>query len=600
MQNKRSLKEEYSRLLEEYTELYKNNHRSVQYLSFLRLLVFVGGIVLAVFMFRLNNYAGFTSLIVSIIIFGVLLKLFARRSWQKEYHLNLTEVNRNEISSLNEDYSTFDEGLKYIDPSHSFSHDLDLFGKGSLYQSLNRTCTERGADKLAAWISNPYPLSTDLSRRNTAIKELSDSIDWRQKFSALAMMNKTSDSETRDFYDWMKEDSQFSGNRILRIALYVLPIIAILLLVLSIKGTIHYFLPVVAIVLNLGLVAANLRRLNTIHSKVSKKYNYLSVVNSLIQHIEEARFSAPYLVELQSDLGESSVTAVARVKKLAGILQAFDSRLNMIMGVILNGFLLWDFQCVVRIELWKKEVSHLVPAWFGCIETIDALSSLADYACNNPEYSYPEIITDSGFLETELMGHHLIKSDKRVCNDYKLSSYGSINIITGANMAGKSTFLRTLAINIVLAMSGAPVCAKKFRFTPVDLFTSMRTSDSLSEEESYFFAELKRLRMLIERIENEKELFFILDEILKGTNSKDKSEGSFAFIKKVIGMGGTGMVATHDISLGSLSNEFPEKVTNSCFEIEIDSGNVKFDYLLREGITTKMNAALLMKQQGII
>ncbi len=600
MQDKKSLKKEYTRLLEKYTGLFKLDNRAVQYLSLLRLLVFIGGIVLAVFMFRINNYAGFAALLVSVVLFGVLLKLFSLRSRQKDYHSNLTSINRDELNSLDEDYSAFDEGHKYVDPSHSFSHDLDLFGKGSLYQALNRTCTERGADRLAAWLSNPFPLSSNLERRNEAVKELSENIEWRQRFSALAMMNKTSDNETRDFYDWMKEDSQFAGNKLLRVVLYALPLTAVLFLVLSITGTIHYSLCVICILLNLGLVFANLRRINRIHDRVSKKYNYLSVVSSLIQHIEDADFSASYLEELQSELGESRTTAVSKVKKLAGILHAFDSRLNMIMGFVLNGFLLWDYQCIVRIEKWKTDVAHLVPTWFGTIEIVDALSSLADYACNNPEYSYPEIFRDGKFLEAESMGHHLIKSDKRVCNDYALNAYGNINIITGANMAGKSTFLRTLAVNMIMAMCGAPVCAKKFRFTPVDLFTSMRTSDSLSEEESYFFAELKRLRMLIERIAKDKELFFILDEILKGTNSKDKSEGSMAFIEKVIGLGGTGMVATHDISLGELSREYPGKVTNSCFEIEIENGDVKFDYLLRDGITTKMNAALLMKQQGII
>jgi DNA mismatch repair ATPase MutS len=198
------------------------------------------------------------------------------------------------------------------------------------------------------------------------------------------------------------------------------------------------------------------------------------------------------------------------------------------------------------------------------------------------------------------LGHQLIAEEKRVHNDFTVSSEGVVSIISGANMAGKSTFLRTVAINYLLAMTGAPVCAGKMTFKPMSLYTSMRTTDSLATNESYFYAELKRLRILKARISNGEKLFFILDEILKGTNSDDKSLGSKLFINRLVELGGTGLIATHDTSLGEMENDYPEAITNNCFEVELDGENILFDYKLRDGITKKKNAVLLMKQMGIL
>jgi DNA mismatch repair ATPase MutS len=242
----------------------------------------------------------------------------------------------------------------------------------------------------------------------------------------------------------------------------------------------------------------------------------------------------------------------------------------------------------------------MFPSWLDILGRIDAYSSLGNYAFNNEEFAYP-VRSDSGMIfSAGSLGHPLIDGNRRVCNDFTIENKGNICIITGANMAGKSTFLRTVAVNYILGMTGAPVCAASMVFTPVKLFTSMRTTDSLSGNESYFYAELKRLRNLKERIESGEPVFFILDEILKGTNSADKTMGSKMFIRKMILMKGTGMIATHDISIGDLENEYPENIFNMCFEIEIAGETINFDYKLNKGITRKMNAALLMKQMGIL
>ncbi len=306
------------------------------------------------------------------------------------------------------------------------------------------------------------------------------------------------------------------------------------------------------------------------------------------------------LNEIKQNISGEGVSASISVKKLRRLIQAFDSRMNIAVILPLNGFLLWDYQNIYRLEKWKAENKNLFPTWLDMLGQVDAYISLGNFAFNNEGFVYPEISEDKALFSASDMGHPLLDENIRVCNDFSIDRAGTIYIISGANMAGKSTFLRTVAVNLILGMTGAPVCASEMHFIPSRLFTSMRTTDSLSDNESYFYAELKRLRLLKSRIEDGEKIFFILDEILKGTNSADKSLGSKLFLEKLISLGATGLIATHDTSLGELESVHPGIVINRCFEIEIDGEIIKFDYKLRNGITHKMNAALLMKQMGIL
>jgi len=272
----------------------------------------------------------------------------------------------------------------------------------------------------------------------------------------------------------------------------------------------------------------------------------------------------------------------------------------MLIGVVLNGVLLWDYQCIMRLEKWKSENRKLFPVWLRMIGQVDAYISLGNYAYNNQKFAYADLSENNEIFSAKDLGHPLIEESKRICNDFSLGKKGTICIISGANMAGKSTFLRTVSVNFILGMIGAPVCATEMKFTPARLFTSMRTMDSLSDNESYFYAELRRLNLLKSRIEEGGPVLFILDEILKGTNSADKSTGSKLFLERLIERNGTGLLATHDTALGKMEADHPGIIINKCFEIEIDGENIRFDYKIHEGITQKMNAVLLMRQMGIL
>jgi DNA mismatch repair ATPase MutS len=259
---------------------------------------------------------------------------------------------------------------------------------------------------------------------------------------------------------------------------------------------------------------------------------------------------------------------------------------------------MWDLLSLMRLENWKKQYGNNITQWIHAIGQLDAYCCMADFTCKHPEFVFPEIVNHV-VLEANELGHPLILPEKRVDNDFKIDKSGQINIITGANMAGKSTFLRTIGINLILAMTGMPVCAKQFNFSLVQLFSGMRTSDSLKENESYFYAELKRLKQIINELKSGKELFILLDEILKGTNSVDKAKGSWKFVEHLIKLNATGVIATHDLTLCELENKNHGKIKNKCFEVEISGEKIFFDYQLRNGITKNMNASLLMKQMGI-
>jgi DNA mismatch repair ATPase MutS len=343
----------------------------------------------------------------------------------------------------------------------------------------------------------------------------------------------------------------------------------------------------------------HLRYNNSVHGKLGKKLDIFRKYGELFDGIEKENFKSELLTNLQDNLKNDSSTAREKVNRLSSIISAFDNRLNLLAGVILNGLFLWDIQCMLRLEKWKTHNKDKIQQWFNVLGEYDAFSSLANYACNNPEFVYP--VPDSEvILEFKQSGHPLIPYDTRIDNDIRLSGQGKFIIITGANMAGKSTFLRTVSINLLLGMMGAPVCAQSARFSPVDIFSSMRTSDSLQKNESYFYAELKRLNSLLEHLGKGNRLFIVLDEILKGTNSADKQKGSRAVLEKIIRLNGLGLIATHDLDLAELEKKYPDNLVNRCFEIEIEGDNIHFDYKLYEGITKRMNALLLLQQMGII
>jgi DNA mismatch repair ATPase MutS len=277
-----------------------------------------------------------------------------------------------------------------------------------------------------------------------------------------------------------------------------------------------------------------------------------------------------------------------------------DSNLNIVISVILNGLLMFNIHLLIAVEAWRNQYREMIPKWFAILDEVDALSSLATLSFNNPDFIFPAQTSGGYNLIASGMGHPLIPRERCVKNDFEIHGWNQFSIITGANMSGKSTFLRTVGTNYILAMMGAPVFAEKFIFCPVEIHSSIRTNDSLVKRESYFYAELKRLKEIIDELEQGRQKFILLDEILKGTNSSDKQTGSIALIKQLMKYNVAGMFATHDLALGDLINAYPDHITNHCFEIMIDKDRMEIDYKLRPGVCKNLNASYLMKKMGIL
>ncbi|MBK7627069.1 MAG: DNA mismatch repair protein MutS [Bacteroidales bacterium] len=597
---KHALKEKYLAAAKDFSLKEAKEEKLLLRLSLARFFSFTGGLALTWFVFLQSKTAGYLLIALVVIIFLYLLKLYSEHLLKKEFFGNLAKINRDEADAISGDYAHFEAGNEYINIHHDFSFDVDLFGKSSVFQYLNRTVTGYGRDILANWLQDPYSISDTLVLRQDTIKELAGKERWRQEFLASGMKTPLEKAQIAGLLGWMYEKPAIRSSLVAKILIWILPAAAILSLLLVAAGLLHYSIFMLFFLGNLFWISIGLKSTNRVHSSLSKKYSYLSSMTALLKMFEKEDFESAGMKEIKLNESGSKMSAAVSVKKLSRLIQSFDSRMNVLVGLFMNGLLLWDYHCIYKLENWKSDYKNYFPGWLEMIGKVDAFISLGNFACNNPEFTYPVISENNIVFSASMAGHPLIDEEIRVCNDFILENKGTVCIITGANMAGKSTFLRTIAVNYILAMAGAPVCASKLEFTPFKLFTSMRTTDSLSDNESYFYAELKRIKSLKTRFENKEPVFFILDEILKGTNSADKSLGSKMFLKRMIELGGTGLIATHDTSVGEMEKEFPQSVFNMCFEIEIEGESIRFEYKLQKGITTKMNAALLMKQMGIL
>jgi hypothetical protein len=598
--NRTSLRKKYLDAAEKFRLFEAEEERLLLFLSILRFICFAGGLIIIWLVFLKSAFLGFILAPVLMVTFLYLLKLYTDHSNKKEFLGNLALINRNEADSMSGILSQFESGKEYIRISHDFSFDVDLFGDSSLFQYINRTVTGYGRDMLASWFSDPYPVSQELITRQEVIRELALKDEWRHKFMASGMKIPLEKSHIAGLLNWMEERTLIKSSLIKKFLNWFLPGAALISLALLIAGILHYSVFTFIFLGNLVYITTGLKRTNRIHTDLSGKYSYLSSIDILLKIFEKEPFMSKGLNDIKLNISGTGISAAVSVKRLGRLIQSFDSRMNILVGFILNGLFLWDYQCIYRLEKWKSEYREMFPVWLEMIGMVDAYISLGNFSFNNHNFVFP-VKSDRKIIFSAIkVGHPLIDEAKRVSNDFSIDRSGNVCIISGANMAGKSTFLRTVSVNFILGMIGAPVCAEKMEFSPVNLFTSMRTTDSLSNNESYFYAELKRLKTLKTRIGNGEPIFFILDEILKGTNSADKSLGSKLFLKKILYLGGTGLIATHDISLGEIENDYPGSVFNMCFEIEIEGEIIKFDYRLNKGITQKMNAALLMKQMGIL
>ncbi len=589
----------YRNKLDQLEEIKKLEKRRLKLFAFTRLILFAL-VVLAIFIIVPKSIsAGLSIVITCLVLFLITVKAYNSQNEKYKHTQALITVNTNEINAIGRDYSVFESGDNFIDHEHPYSYDMDLFGTGSLYQYLNRTVTFKGKELLASLLSKETLESEIIVSRQKAVNELSSMIDLLQNFRAAGSFHKDELSDVELLKEWINKPVQYLSNKFMIFIAWAFPVVLCICIVPAFFLPVFRSISILLFLTNLLIIGTKLTLNSREHGLISKHLKTLKKYAVLFSIIEKGTYKGQKLNVLYDILISGSNSASKSILSLSQIISAFDNRLNILAAIFLEGILLWDIQCMLRLEKWRKQKGIYFEEWMDKLAEFDAYASLATFAFNHPSYIYPEISL-TAILETKNIGHFLIPSGQRICNDFEIAKKGEFIIITGANMAGKSTFLRTIATNLVMAMAGAPVCAERLTFKPMIIFSSMRTSDSLNKNESYFYAELKRLKEMLDRLKKGDDLFIILDEILKGTNSVDKQKGSRSALKQIIKYKGTGIIATHDLSLAGIESEFPGQVKNLCFEIEIDNTHISFDYRLRKGITTKMNASLLMQQMGIL
>lgn len=589
--------EAYQNKVEHYTTLFHKINKRYNSISILRLL----SIFLCLFL--LFNYIKTNEIIyvafafLSFVGFLFLMRIHSRLSFQKELTTAILKLNQNEITYLKREKIPFENGIEFNDFHHPYAYDLDIFGDHSLFQNINRTATFIGKKTLANQLLNLSANETILENQE-AINELKTKIDWRQDFLALAMISNDSKSSFDSLLYW----NSFKNNTLPK----VLVALSIILPTLFLGFLAAYFITSKTILLsyltyifiaNLIVLGQSFKRIQSEIAKADNVDKIIKQYSLLVQKIENETFQSKKLIDLQQQLIFRNATASKHLKDLSELFSRMDTINNFVTAIVFNGTFLFNLHVLKALLKWKDNYSTELENWIMIIGEFEALNSLANLAYNNPDFVFPEINSDFkiGFSD---LSHPLLNPATRVGNDTHFYPE-SFMILTGSNMSGKSTFLRSLGINMVLGGIGSVVCASKATIHPLPVLVSMRLSDSLADSESYFFAEIKRLKQIMDALE-ERPAFVLLDEILRGTNSDDKRNGTIEVVKKIIAKKAIGAIATHDIEVCLTTNEYPDILTNQCFEVEIKNNELHFDYKLRNGICKNKSATFLMQKMGVI
>jgi DNA mismatch repair ATPase MutS len=587
------LQDLYQKKADHFSVTLKSVEKTINVVSNTRLAVAL--LFLALLYFGFKMHVLLNTLPLLLLIFIILVRTHSKFFDQKVHLENLIKVQLNELKGLGGDQSSFDSGSPFIDTHHAYTHDLDIFGEGSLFQFVNRCNTLSGKKLLAERFNKPFDTIGQITTHQQAVQEVATKTDFRHEVQATGMEVEELPGDRQQLKEWVSSKPFIYGSNFYRIVLILFPALTLLLLIGSfVFENVSPFFWLCAL-LQLAFLGFHFKKVNAFHEFISRKRNVLNKYAKLLRKLSAEEFSSSLMIELKSKANNADV----KVKKLASLVGGLDARLNSMTSLVVNGLLLYDLQYVYRLEKWKVENALQLDEWLSTIQELEVLCSFGTLSFNNPEFQYPAINGDRRLVAVGL-GHPLIFKNERVTNDIRLSADESILIITGANMAGKSTFLRTLGVNVVLALAGAPVCAEKFDCPLIEIRSGMRTADSLKDNQSYFYAELNRLKSIVDELKLGKHLLILLDEILKGTNSTDKQAGSIALVKQLIDHPSLVLIATHDLALGELENQYPQRIRNFCFEPFISDDQLSFDYKLKPGLAVKMNATFLMKKMGII
>jgi hypothetical protein len=590
----------YDQKIKQVTADIDQTKKLIDQLSFMRIGLFLAEILLFILLVSSADDGLRTliqvALLVPVVAFAFIVRRQSNLDREIDYKKQLLWVYQNEWDILNGIENGYDHGKAFESELHPYTSDLDIFGSASLFALSNRCSTKSGNDLLAKSFAGK-PIKDKTLQRQEAVKEMIGKID--ETYSFRANLHGYDPNKIEQIKIQLKhqlgEQLAFVEAKFLRFYVKLVPYISIaLILAALLVSSVFWKILALLFVIHTGWNVLLGAKINKVFYSFGGSSNLLNGYASAILWTENQNWKSPYTLSLL----DSKIAVSKEIKGLSKIIQNFDARLNILVGGILNALLLWDLKCCISLSIWYKSSSKDVISALDHLGDFEELISLATTAYNQPDWVFP-MVTDQFALTGTQIGHPLIDTQLRVNNDFHLEAKPTVDIVTGSNMAGKSTFLRTLGINMVLAYSGAPVCAQAMQLSVFSINTYMRIKDSLNESTSTFKAELNRLKMILDNVVKDKDTFVLIDEMLRGTNSRDKYLGSKVFVQKLITEKTPGLFATHDLQLADLIKDHPETVRNFHFDIQITDGEMRFDYLLKHGPCKTFNAAILLKEIGL-
>ncbi|WP_036678860.1 MutS-related protein [Daejeonella oryzae] len=580
-------------------EIARNSKKANLY-SVLRLVVLVAGFIIIYQSLQFEKI-WLTELIflALIILFAWLVSRQSKHENDRQFHADLKKINQNEIDSIESGQNIYSDGTPFIDSEHIYTSDLDIFGENSLFQLANRCSTKQGNLMLSSWVSAPAGRD-QICGRQKAVEELASKSEWRQNFQTILLFsNNITEDPIKKILLYLKNDPVKIPN-LLKLYIGWIPFLFLGTAALSFFVPKVFILLIILAIANLFIIQSHESKIERTELLLTKAGKLLSKFSYSFKMIENESWQSGLTRELTGELTNNKTDFFKGIKALSVLISRLELRSGILIGFVLNVSSVWVLRQYLEIEKWKELNSSNLEKAFNVLATFESLTSLASLKANHPEWTFPSISNADNYTLSAIgIGHPLIESDIRVLNDFHLRDEFKIDIITGSNMAGKSTFLRTIGINAVLALCGAPVCARQMEITPILIFSYMRIRDSLNENTSTFKAELNRLQLLLNKLKEDQKIYFLIDEMLRGTNSVDKYRGSKAIIEQLISKKAVGIVATHDLQIAHLEKEYPDYIRNFHFDIEIINEEMHFDYKIREGECKTFNASILLKKLGI-
>lgn len=592
--------ERYIERFKKFTDIKDRLTRKSSLISTLRLVVFIGGIVVTVLVYKNIGFIySIVALFASIIFFLYLVIMHQKVIDEVKRFGNLAEINRKCICRMDGSWTDFSlNGESYKNTKHNYSNDLDIFGNASLFQWINTTNTYYGSETLKNLLINPDKNSEYIKKRQGAIKELSKKMEFCQNIECEGMDDEEISKDPKKILTYCEDESKIFKNKWFEWIFYILPEVSVLFIIIHwFDKSVSLIIPIVLLALHIIINLLCYNKLIPAINNVAYYKKKIKVFQKIIKLIEDEELKDEYLLELKNRLFSKNQSASSQIKDLEKIVGAMDMRYSPVFAFLSNILLFWDFHCVFAVERWKAVSGKSIRTWIETIGVFEALSSLALISQMNPQWTYAVFSENKVFFSAEKIGHPLIHNDKRVCNSIKIDN--EISVVTGSNMSGKTTFLRTVGINLVLAYAGAAVCAERFETSIMDIYTSMRITDDLSAGISTFYAELLRIKMIIDSSRKKENIIFLIDEVFRGTNSEDRITGAKNVIINLDKSWIIGLISTHDFELCNLENDKNRRIANYHFSETYSKNEIRFDYLLKPGRCRTTNAKYLMRMVGI-